>query len=105
MKTMSFSRHVTESMSIKKETDSSVPVYAIGSDYSLMSCSPAELNAASSDKSNVQNQIAQHRLLPWNNQNISLTNDPFGTGNGEYYNGKKCKAWINVCCLVNLITT
>lgn len=59
---MSFFRHTSESMRIKKEAEKPAPVYAIGSDYSLLSCSPAELNFASPDKANVQNQIAQFNL-------------------------------------------
>ena len=50
---MSFIRHITESMGIKKEAVKSAPVYAIGLSYSLLSCSPAALNSASLNEVNV----------------------------------------------------
>lgn len=65
---MSFLRHETESISMQKEAGNPAPHYAIGSGYSLLSCSPAELSAASPDKTNLQNQIAQfslHSRLKW----------------------------------------
>ena len=50
---MSFDRHTTECIGIKKEAVKSAPVYAIGLSYSLLSCSPAELNSASLNEVNV----------------------------------------------------
>jgi hypothetical protein len=52
---MSFLRHQTECVQIKTEAEFSTPVYAIGLSYSLLSCSPAELNSASLNNSNVIN--------------------------------------------------
>jgi hypothetical protein len=59
---MSFERHLAESMYIKKGAGIPAPPYAIGSDYSSLSCSPAELNSASPDEPNLQNLIAQFNL-------------------------------------------
>ena len=50
---LSFIRNNTECIYKKTETDNSTSVYAIGLSYSLLSCSPAELNSASLNKSNV----------------------------------------------------
>ena len=52
---MSFLRHQTERVYIKTEAECSAPAYAIGLSYSLLSCSPAELNSASLNNSNVIN--------------------------------------------------
>ena len=49
----SFIRHISECMNKKTETEISTSVYAIGLSYSLLSCSPAELNSASLNKSNI----------------------------------------------------
>ena len=43
----SFIRHTSECINKKTETEKSTSVYAIGLSYSLLSCSPAELNSAS----------------------------------------------------------
>jgi hypothetical protein len=59
---MSFFRQITESMAIKKEAENTAPYYAIGSSYSLLSCSPALLNSASLDNAKIKNQIAQFNL-------------------------------------------
>jgi hypothetical protein len=40
-------------MQIKTEAEKSTSVHAIGLSYSLLSCSPAELNAALLNKSNL----------------------------------------------------
>ena len=54
---MSFLRHKTESIDIKKEAEKSTSVIAIGLSYPLLGCSPAEpssvlLNASKITKSN-----------------------------------------------------
>jgi hypothetical protein len=51
---MSFQRHNSESIDIKKEAEKSTSVHAIGLSYSLLSCSPALLNSALLNKSNVE---------------------------------------------------
>ncbi len=53
--TMSFNRHTSESIGIKKEAERTAPVYAIGLSYSLLSCSPAELNSALLNEVNIVN--------------------------------------------------
>jgi len=50
---MSFLRHITECIEIKKEAEKSTSLDAIGLSYSLLSCSPALLNYASLNKSNI----------------------------------------------------
>ena len=52
---MSFFRHQTERVQKKTEAELSTSVYAIGLSYSLLSCSPALLNAASLNMSNIIN--------------------------------------------------
>ena len=52
---MSFFRHQTECVQIKTEAELSTSVDAIGLSYSLLSCSPALLNYASLNKSNIIN--------------------------------------------------
>ncbi len=59
---MSFRRHHTERIHKKTEADNLAPVNAIGLSYSLLSCSPAELNSASLNDAKLQNQIAQFNL-------------------------------------------
>lgn len=51
----SFIRHISECMNKKTETEISTSVYAIGLSYSLLSCSPAELNYALLNEVNVVN--------------------------------------------------
>lgn len=50
---MSFLRHLTERMKIKTEAEISTSVHAIGLSYSLLSCSPALLNYALLNESNI----------------------------------------------------
>lgn len=50
---MSFIRHTSECINKKTEAEISTPVNAIGLSYSLLSCSPAELNSASLNAVNV----------------------------------------------------
>lgn len=52
---MSFKRHTSECIHKKTGTEISTPVNAIGLSYSLLSCSPAELNYASLNVVNVVN--------------------------------------------------
>ena len=59
---MSFFRHNSECVLKKTEAKYLTSVLAIGSGYSLLGCSPAEPNSASTDMTNVQNQIAQFNL-------------------------------------------
>ncbi len=59
---MSFLRHITECMKMKTEVEKTTSVHAIGLSYSLLSCSPAELNYASLNGTNIKNQIAQFIL-------------------------------------------
>jgi hypothetical protein len=59
---MSFLRHNTECVQIKTEIEISTSVHAIGLSYSLLSCSPAELNSARLNNANIRNQIAQFIL-------------------------------------------
>jgi hypothetical protein len=59
---VSFLRHITERMKTKTEAEKSTSAHAIGLSYSLLSCSPAELNYASLNESNIKNQIAQFNL-------------------------------------------
>jgi hypothetical protein len=49
-------------MKTKTEAEKSTSAHAIGLSYSLLSCSPAELNYASLNESNIKNQIAQFNL-------------------------------------------
>jgi hypothetical protein len=49
----SFLRHPSECIQIKTEAELSTSVDAIGLSYSLLSCSPAELNYASLNESNI----------------------------------------------------
>ena len=51
---MSFQRHNSESIDIKKEADKSTSIHANGLCYSLFSCSPALLNSALPNTSNVK---------------------------------------------------
>ena len=44
---MSFVRHITNRMGIKKEARNQTSFHSIGLGYSLWSCSPAELHYAS----------------------------------------------------------
>jgi hypothetical protein len=53
---MSFFRHTTECVKLKTEIDKSTSVHAIGLGYSFLSCSPAELNYASPNKTNLKNK-------------------------------------------------
>ena len=50
---MSFIRHTSEYINKKTEIEFSTPVNVIGLSYSLLSCSPAELNYASLNDVNV----------------------------------------------------
>ena len=50
---MSFFRDITECIYKKTETEISISVNAIGLSYSLLSCSPAELNSASLNNVNI----------------------------------------------------
>lgn len=50
---MSFIRHTSECIYKKTETEKSTSVHAIGLSYSLLRCSPAELNSASLNEVNV----------------------------------------------------
>lgn len=50
---MSFIRHTSEYIYKKTEAELSTPVYVIGLSYSLLSCSPAELNYALLNEVNV----------------------------------------------------
>lgn len=59
---MSFLRHHTECIHKKTEAEKRASVNAIGLSYSLLSCSPAELNYASLNDVNVNNKIAQFNL-------------------------------------------
>jgi hypothetical protein len=49
-------------MKTKTEAEKSTSAHAIGLSYSLLSCSPAGLNYASLNESNIKNQIAQFNL-------------------------------------------
>jgi len=51
---MSLLRHITECMKIKTEAEKSTSVNAIGLSYSLLSCSPALLNSALLNESNIR---------------------------------------------------
>ena len=50
---MSFLRHVAKCVETKTEIEKSTSVHAIGLSYSLVSCSPALLNYASLNESNI----------------------------------------------------
>ena len=50
-----FKRHRAKSMETKTEIELSTYAHAIGLSYSLMSCSPAWLNSASLNESNIRN--------------------------------------------------
>ena len=52
---MSFIRHTSEYIYKKTEAELSTPVNVIGLSYSLLSCSPAELNYASLNDAKVMN--------------------------------------------------